>query len=326
MAARNVDDLPTSECHALPVCTGHGRSTCYQCLHSFNCDADGQPHSEPYMMTRPSRLHPLRGQDVLFIPQLDAHLGLTAGVTGRSRVPDALSAGENHGIDALEIITPPAMAPRDDWFVFCRECQLTWLSGHDGASAAIHHPSHTALRDKRTLVCWAGIRDVQSPSDTPPKTATRAGLVHFGPGSKYNTAQLLTGDTEDALFEVAKRCLKTVRISILQERRKVIGNMVHTNSIEFSERAQTFRLVVIVSYPGLVEFLQSLESFVVWGRPNNTYSTRFGKWKPKFANFKPSEHMTLRLLEIELDRLAKVGIMVRTGSKESQKRLYSILH
>lgn len=319
MAARRTEDLPASPGLPLPLCPEHRRKTCYRCLHSYNCDASGEVGS-PYTTYHDSARRPLRGRDALFIPQMDAHLGLSAGVTLRSNLATELNAREDHRIDTMNIITPPPMAPHDDWFVFCPQCQLTWISGHEGPSAAASHPAHTAFRDKRTLVCWVGVRDVVLPSQISHSVETQAGVVYFGPRSKYNSLRLTTGDTQDKLIEAIRHCLTTVRTSVLPGRSEAVDGTLQSNSWEFMEKARKFRLVVVLSHPPLVEFLQSIGSLLIWGRlkdihnrdiyPMDLYRTRYGAWKPRLGNFKLREHDALRSIEEELDRLASAEIMV----------------
>ncbi|KAI0130548.1 hypothetical protein BJ170DRAFT_693091 [Xylariales sp. AK1849] len=246
---------------------------------------------------------PLRGLHALFIPQLDAHLGLSGGNT-RSEIPNDIEAREElEANGSFELVTPPAMAPTNDWFHFCDECSLMWLSGHEGPIVVAKHPSHTAIRDKRTLVTWLGVKKTSNSAPS-----EYGGFVYFGQDSKYNST-LSAPSPEAALLSATQHCFTVVRTHVLESRGHMIEKSVNTNSNKFLERARGFRLVIVVSDPSLAEFFSGLGDRFIWKPLAGTYRTRYGEWARPAARLQSYE--SLRSLELELERLAAHGIMVK---------------
>lgn len=231
-----MEDLPLVAGKTVPTCTLHERRTCYQCLHSFNCDALGDYNGSVHYGIRKTKITPINnGKNAVFIPQLDSHLGLTASVKEYSTRPNDMELHEEVFMDHIEIIRPPQVAPQDEWFYYCTACELTWMSGAEGALAAATHPSHVAIRDKRTLYCWIG---AQQRSNEP---SCIVGVQHFGTGSKYNTEHEFSNANE-ALLATTLKALQTARLGIAHERQDIVAEHVATNSQKFTEQARIFDL------------------------------------------------------------------------------------
>ncbi|KAH6646059.1 hypothetical protein BKA67DRAFT_92394 [Truncatella angustata] len=287
-----MDQLFQDDRQPIPTCELHGRRTCFVCLHSYNCDIDGgHDISLYYSSNKERRAAPCRGQDALFIPQLDAHLGLTAGLDGDSELPDGLKVEQEFDLRSIDITRPPEIAPRDEWFHHCKECDLVWLSGAEGDKAAATHPSHVAMRDKRTLVCW--VKD---------------GGYQFAPNSKYN------GGVEhlqprEAFIGATVKMLRTARQEVLSDRVSTITASVRTNSHTFIGRASIFRIVVLLSNLDLVQFVTALGGCIWWKEWSETYRTLDGgMYHPAY---RLGSYKLLHELEVEVELLARHGITVK---------------
>jgi hypothetical protein len=305
MSTERLTGLPTKPCDPVPLCADHGRRTCYQCLHSINCAPDGQHDANLRYATKDRPLHPapLRGLNALFIPQLDAHLGLSAGVGSLSNTSNGLYAQEVAKEDlTVDFTVPPAVAPSEGWFHFCQECSLTWLSGHDGPTAAANHPSHTALRDKRTLVAWIGTKQEQTAGCT-----NHSGVVSFGQDSRYNHT-INAASEDEAILSAAQHCLDIVHSRVHQDRIHLIEKYVRTNSDTFLEKAKMFRFVIVVSEPAVHEFFSGLGCWFFHRQPYQVYRTNDGLGVPLIQKF---NYGTLRVLELSLEELARTEIMVK---------------
>ncbi|KAI1872309.1 uncharacterized protein JN550_004028 [Neoarthrinium moseri] len=303
-------DLPDAPCRPLPVCSKHQRRTCYECLHSYNCDNHGCLVDEKVFAADTCRLRlPLQGANALFVPQLDTHLGLCAGIGSGS--PERPQVEELYNEDGtFTLVTPPAMAPSEEWFHYCKECDLTWLMGHDGPAAAMSHPSHTTLRDKRTLVLWVAARVAEKVN----QSRNPIGLVSFGSESTLNQVQQVSASDgpraeQDSLIAAAISGLQKARTFIREQRKAILEKCVKTNSHYFSKMAETFRVLVVVSDPKLVGFVSSLNSHVTWKPITRTYRTRFGEGVP--ANAQAGSYEEMHSLEVELEALAVAGIFVK---------------
>ncbi|KAK9802169.1 hypothetical protein AB5N19_07977 [Seiridium cardinale] len=299
-----MDDLPRAPGRPIPTCVRHGRRTCYQCLHSFNCDVNGNYDGDTqYGLREARRVAPCAGKDALFIPQLDAHLGLTAGISGGSAQLHGLEFEQEITMNSIEIIQPPAVAPSQDWFHYCKECQLTWMSGSEGSFAAAAHPSHLAIRDKRTLVCWAGVQDQASVN-----SSTSRAFHHFGPASKFNGWDEVASPT-GAMTTATLKALRKARLRIAPERHSTIQDSATTNSETFVEKAGIFRLVVLVSDLDLVKVLTSLHTCLLWNEKHKAYRTINDETMEAVERL--GSYELLHLLEEELDLLAECGITVK---------------
>jgi hypothetical protein len=250
-----MENLPYVAGNSIPTCGPHGRRTCYQCLHSFNCDTDGEYHEKvQYGCMASKRTAIYTGKHALFIPQLDSHLGLTAGVELDNSEANWLILEEIVTLRSLEIVKPPPVAPDKRWFYYCEDCELTWMSGFEGITAAATHPSHVAIRDERTLACWVGVQTPKLDS-----TSAHCACYQFGHGSKYNGCDERK-EYGEALVAAILTVLRKARLEIHQDRCSAILGSVRTNSGMFLEKAQLFRLVVLVSDPNLVSFLTALRT------------------------------------------------------------------
>ncbi|KAI4604354.1 hypothetical protein KJ359_000489 [Pestalotiopsis sp. 9143b] len=319
------EDLPTKVSPKIPVCTHHGQRTCYDCLHSYNCNADGSLDKEHMIESSGTKsVQPSWGKQALFIPQVDTHLALAAGIGSSSENAKTFQVEDEIDFNGIDVVGPPPLAPRDDWFHYCPNCQLTWMQGLEGRQSAAHHPSHRAFRDKRTLVCWVGVL----PPLRPPKSKKNAAsgydtkkaaqgeklptvyqaFSYFGEDSFYNHS--MSGATAThVLLETVRVTLRVAAGRLLDARYKQVKEAARTNSEAFIEKAQIFRLVVVISDPDLVEFLTAIHACLWWRPEAKTYRTTDGKKMRCAHNL--GEYEVLRQIEVEIERLAEMGIAVK---------------
>lgn len=290
----------------VPKCI-HKQTTCYTCLISWNCDARGD--FDPnlwYDLKEPLRPSPYTGSHALFIPQIDTHLGLTAGLNANSTDIEKFNVLDEADINGIQISLPPPMALHDGygWHIYCRTCELTWMVGVEGEWCAKSHPAHSAVRDKRTLVCWAGVQPLRD-FGTDPEEQYRA-VYWFGPDSKFN-GSTKDDDHRKALITTVIDMLRRVRFSVLPERCEHVAKRAKSNSEVFLEKARIFRLVVVISDPDLIEFIIAMRTYLWWKPKAQTYRTLDGNMSKSAYRF---DYVLLHEAEKEIEALSEIGIFV----------------
>lgn len=130
----------------------------------------------------------------------------------------------------------------------CPTCQLTWLVGEIGEAVVKTHPSHHSYShiyagtSRSILVFTDGACSGNGTS------TARGGLgVFFGPGSKFNFAERLTGvqTSQKAELAAAARALETVRTKILPERRIMVTGAKGGKDPRAVKDVMHLRLVVV---------------------------------------------------------------------------------
>jgi hypothetical protein len=290
----------------VPKCI-HKQTTCYTCLISWNCDARGD--FDPnlwYDLKEPLRPSPYTGSHALFIPQIDTHLGLTAGLNANSTDIEKFNVLDEADINDIQISLPPPMALHDGygWHIYCRTCELTWMVGVEGEWCAKSHPAHSAVRDKRTLVCWAGVQPLND-FGTDPEEQYRA-VYWFGPDSKFN-GSTKDDDHRKALITTVIDMLRRVRFSVLPERCEHVAKRAKSNSEVFLEKARIFRLVVVISDPDLIEFIIAMRTYLWWKPKAQTYRTLDGNMSKSAYRF---DYVLLHEVEKEIEALSEIGVFV----------------
>ncbi|ETS77708.1 hypothetical protein PFICI_09770 [Pestalotiopsis fici W106-1] len=290
-----------------PVCAEHMRTTCHDCLQSYNCDSQGEYSPEVwYDSKEPRRTDIYFGKHALFIPQIDTHLGLTAGLNANSTNIGKFNVLEDIEFNSNNLILPPPMAPDKEWCVECPKCNLMWMVGVEGLYSAASHPAHRVMRDKRTLVCWAGVQPLGE-FDRQSEVEYRA-AYYFGHLSKFN------GSTKDdspnkALLTTIIEMLRKVRFSVLPERCALIAEAAKSNSEVFLEKARIFRLVVMVSDPDFIDFIVAMRTCVWWKPQFQTWRTLDGEMMD--CTYKLGSYDLLHEIEEEIEALSQIGILVK---------------
>ncbi|KAK9788116.1 hypothetical protein SCARD494_10125 [Seiridium cardinale] len=137
--------------------------------------------------------------------------------------------------------------PQSHWFVYCRQCGLTFLKGSAGDSIKTH-PSHLSSSSgfgERAITAWVDGCYIEG---------TAVWTSFFGPNSPYNVNCKSPAVRRDELeFYALSACLNSVRDDIWNARRETVKGVMYpkhdprkvkVNSQAFELSAQRFTLVV----------------------------------------------------------------------------------
>ncbi|KAK8101396.1 hypothetical protein PG999_011770 [Apiospora kogelbergensis] len=154
-------------------------------------------------------------------------------------------------------------APEKSWFVYCPQCQLSYLVGSEGPDEAANHPAHLAQAEtqKRTIAVFINGEGEQITTNKDndnggPRWNSRFS-VYYGPGSRYNGGGTTHGykDESHLLYMALSNALANFADQVPRRRRREIQNRYAvTNSHRFLRDYSVFRLLVLVG-PGLHQFM-----------------------------------------------------------------------
>ncbi|KAF4636562.1 hypothetical protein G7Y89_g1525 [Cudoniella acicularis] len=189
---------------------------------------------------------------------------------------------------------------------YCLTCQLTWLVGEKGEATAKSHPSHHTLSHiyagtSRTLLVFTD--GACSGNGTP---NARGGLgVFFGPGSKFNFGELLTGSgtvtNQKAELAAVARALETVRSKILPARRIMVKEAKGSHDPRAVSDVMHLRLIVVTDSSYIVEGM--CRHFSNWKE------NKEGVLVNKSGKAVENSEAFLRL-KSEVEKLSMVGVQV----------------
>lgn len=251
MVLPNVDNIK-----GRLYCEEHGLVTCLICLHSINCGDRGftpDPHSNERFPCQRSahRVQPSFKRFYL-TPEL---LGFRGGLSPEDR--RNLKARANTS-ESQDIIHNPGTD--------CTKCGLTYLSG--GGSALTKCPSHIMPNGQRYIIVQVEPYKYWRRHE---KIECSAVFRFFGPKPELNpewTQNPVWTCKSKSDFGTADWNLDNVEIAVLRQlfffvekiiipyRRKLVHDVVYTNSSYFTGQAWRFQLVVATKLrPSVLDFL-----------------------------------------------------------------------
>lgn len=219
----------------------------------------------------------------------------------------------NTGYESLPITERPAFR-----YVYCPDCQMTWLVGLEGEESAKNHPFHNTpfhksiWQSRRSLVVHVHV----ACSDDGATSGKSSVGIFFGAGSPYNLKYIpATHDSTKQTAEIlaATEAVRHVRRYVRPDREEIVRtkNDIHredswsgpwsTPRLERHRNNWLFRLIVVTDSKYLVECLCSHRRF--WQlKPDSV---------PRVHNGAPllNGALFVELLE-EIDRLSREGVEV----------------
>ncbi|KAK6849239.1 hypothetical protein PG995_013072 [Apiospora arundinis] len=146
--------------------------------------------------------------------------------------------------------------PDKSWFIYCSQCQLSYLVGGEGYDEAANHPAHLTQADpqERTIAVFVdgSSRHITKRGDKNDGGEERWNgrfSVYYGPDSRYNGSASMTAykDESHLLYAALTNTLAHFADQVpLRRRREIRDQHAVTNSYQFMRDCSVFRLLVVV--------------------------------------------------------------------------------
>ena len=222
--------------------------------------------------------------------------------------------GDISQVQALTEEIPPlsdtGTVPNRLWFVYCPQCQLTYLVGSEGHKEASNHPAHLAQSEpqqRHVAVFIDGESANTAKQDDEDDRWNGQFSAYFGPNSRYNGGAIMSAynDESHLLYVALSNTLAHFADKVPQRRRRQIENCAITNSHRFLRDCSMFRLLVLVG-PGLHKFMPLLGPTA---RGVSETETLLAAQKVKWR-WNGARQMAKDSIASEVRNLAEMGILV----------------
>lgn len=209
-----------------------------------------------------------------------------------------------------EYFDPPSrpLNPDHSRFHYCNDCEVTWLEGDEGPTAASDHPTHDTLyfedtdKSRRTLIVHI---DGACPGNGVTPIQSSIG-VYFGPQSSHNTSRLLNNPNptnQSAELTAAIYAIQRVRNTVRPRREQIVGQRYATASADRLRDTEQFRLVVATDSSYVVECM--CEHIHNW-----SFDPRTGTYANGNGEIRKNSALFFTLVT-EVHLLSEVGVRVQ---------------